>query len=90
MRIACPVCGIRDSGEFSYGGDASVPRPALDAPEDAWLATVFERKNPSGAHREYWHHAGGCRAWLVVVRDTASHGVQSAELVGPWAETPSD
>ncbi|PZO89700.1 MAG: hypothetical protein DI631_12830 [Acinetobacter johnsonii] len=28
-------------------------------------------------YREYWHHAGGCRRWLVVARDTATHAVAS-------------
>ena len=29
---------------------------------------VYLRDNPRGPLREYWHHAGGCRRWLVVTR----------------------
>lgn len=38
---------------------------------------VFLRENPRGAYAEYWHHAGGCRRWLVVTRDTATHAVEN-------------
>ena len=31
--------------------------------------------NPKGRFDEYVHHAGGCRAWLVISRDTGSHEV---------------
>ena len=27
MLIPCPVCGLRDHGEFTYGGDATIVRP---------------------------------------------------------------
>lgn len=81
LRIPCPFCGERDHDEFTYGGDASVTRPALDerSPE-AWYRYVFLRANPKGRHREYWQHVGGCRAWLVVERDTATHEIFAARL----------
>ncbi len=76
IRIDCPYCGARDHTEFSYGGDASVPRPDI-ACEDikAWSDYVFLRDNPRGAHSEFWHHVNGCREWLIVKRDTATHEV---------------
>ncbi|TGT39398.1 sarcosine oxidase subunit delta, partial [Mesorhizobium sp. M8A.F.Ca.ET.167.01.1.1] len=35
MRIACPFCGERENGEFTYLGDASPKRPnfAVDGGE---------------------------------------------------------
>ncbi|MEO0359233.1 MAG: sarcosine oxidase subunit delta, partial [Pseudomonadota bacterium] len=37
MKIPCPLCGPRDSREFSYRGDATyLNRPAADAGPDAW------------------------------------------------------
>lgn len=76
LRIQCPYCGERDHTEFQYGGDATVQRPAFDHTSfDAWYAYVFERRNPRGAHEEYWQHTAGCRAWLVVTRDTATHRI---------------
>ena len=76
LTISCPNCGPRGSDEFRYGGDATVVRPAFDdTSEDAWFRYVYIRENPKGPHREYWQHVGGCRAWLVVTRDTRTHEV---------------
>ncbi len=78
LRIPCPHCGPRDHSEFSYLGDATVTRPADEAPLDDWFAYVYLRDNPRGPHREYWHHAQGCRQWLVVERDTLTHAILGA------------
>jgi len=83
IRIDCPFCGPRDHGEFSYGGDATVDYPALDANVEEWNAAVYGRTNPRGAHREYWHHVSGCRAWLVVERDTLTHEVGRVAFAHP-------
>ena len=81
LRIDRPICGLRDETEFSYGGDATVARPAMDeADPKVWLDYVFMRDNPRGAHREYWHHASGCRQWLVVERDTLTHEIGACRL----------
>ena len=86
MLIPCPVCGTRDHAEFTYGGDAGVARPELsDADPERWACFVYDRGNPRGRHREYWHHVHGCRQWMVVQRDTLTHDVGGAELIGPWA-----
>ena len=87
MLIPCPVCGLRDHAEFTYGGDAAVARPEISERDAAaWAAHVYDRTNPRGSHREYWHHVHGCRQWMVVGRDTQTHEVSGARLVGPWAE----
>jgi len=81
IRINCPVCGLRDETEFSYGGDASVTRPSVDDTQLlSWLDYVFTRDNPRGDHLEYWHHVQGCRQWLVVERNTLSHQINSSTL----------
>ncbi len=74
QQIKCPWCGVRDEAEFLYRGDATVTRPA-DANGDAFYAYVYERQNPMGWHVEWWHHAGGCRQWVKVVRNTATHEI---------------
>lgn len=87
MRIPCPLCGERALEEFTYLGDATVRRP--DAAEEdlgAWHAFVYLRDNPRGPHREFWHHLHGCRAWLEVERDTATHEVFAARLARERAE----
>lgn len=75
MRLPCPFCGPRDYTEFTYGGDASVRTPANpEALNDAaWSSYLYMRANPRGPHRELWLHSGGCRRWVVVCRDTATH-----------------
>jgi sarcosine oxidase subunit delta len=77
MLIRCPWCGPRAQVEFTYGGDASAKRPAIDAPIGAWIEFVYLRENPAGPHDELWFHGAGCRRWLRVRRDTRTH-----EIVG--------
>jgi methylglutamate dehydrogenase subunit B len=83
LRIDCPCCGPRDHDEFRYGGDASVPRPHHEEQNPAvWHRYVFIRSNPRGPHREFWQHAMGCRQWLIVGRDTATHTITEVRLAG--------
>ncbi|MGD2172479.1 MAG: sarcosine oxidase subunit delta [Gammaproteobacteria bacterium] len=77
IRINCPFCGERDHSEFTYGGDASIVYPALDAPMEDWHDAIFLRENPRGMQSETWHHVNGCRMWLVVERDTMTHEIKS-------------
>lgn len=81
LRITCPVCGLRDEVEFSYGGDASVHRPDLkETSQEIWNDYLFIRPNIRGLHREYWQHVHGCRQWIIVERDTRNHRIASSEL----------
>ncbi len=75
--ITCPHCGARPKEEFSIRSDATLTRPAPDADAETWHAYVYLRDNPRGRHLEYWHHASGCRRWLVVERDTVTHAIHS-------------
>lgn len=84
MLITCPYCGARDSSEFSYQGDANRQRPDPASPDQAeWNAYVYDRVNTAGDHREFWQHAGGCRAHLVVVRSTLTHRIASVDYANP-------
>lgn len=85
MIITCPICGSRDAHEFVYLGDATRAMPALDAGEAEWAEHVYQRANPMGRHTEYWQHVGGCRAVLIVERDTVSHRIFSVRLAGAQA-----
>ncbi len=85
LLIICPWCGARSQNEFTYGGDASVVRPPIDAQESAWASYVYLRDNPCGPHDERWHHSAGCRQWLKVRRDTRTHEIVATE---PFAGTP--
>ncbi|MGD9913428.1 MAG: sarcosine oxidase subunit delta [Rhizobiaceae bacterium] len=72
--IHCPHCGSRPKEEFTIRG-AALTRPSPGAPEHAWFDFVYLRDNPRGRLAEHWHHTSGCRRWLVVERDTATHQV---------------
>jgi sarcosine oxidase subunit delta len=87
MRIPCPHCGPRGLEEFIYHGDATVQRPKDGgaAPTKAWTDYVYFRDNANGPHRELWFHSAGCRAWLVVTRDLATHEILSVKLPGDAA-----
>ncbi|MFY9212635.1 MAG: sarcosine oxidase subunit delta [Aestuariivita sp.] len=81
MRITCPICGERDSREFScQGADVALRRPDPDAGVEAWDDYVHLRDNPAGETRELWHHGAGCSSWIVVTRNTITHAVLGAEL----------
>jgi sarcosine oxidase subunit delta len=80
MRIRCVHCGERGNEEFVVLGDAAPERPHAPGPLteeelQRWHDYVYLRDNPAGRHRELWYHAAGCRAWLVVDRDTRTHEV---------------
>ena len=92
MRIPCPHCGARSHEEFSYLGDATLDRPPEAATPADWHAYGYLRDNPAGPHRELWQHVAGCRAWLVVTRDTRTHvilGVEPARDVALSRERPA-
>lgn len=86
IRIPCPFCGVRDHSEFTYGKDASIRYPELEAPVEEWVDAVFERENIDGVVLETWHHVNGCRMWLVVERDTTTHEIHAVRPAHPqWA-----
>jgi sarcosine oxidase subunit delta len=82
VRISCPYCGPRGNDEFTYLGDATVRRPDPAKPDaaQAFHDYVYLRDNPSGNHLELWYHGGGCRAWLVVTRNTRTHEISDVKF----------
>ena len=87
MLIPCPHCGTRPVEEFTFLGDAAVTRPlSLDPSSmEQWLDYVYARDNPKGRIDEYAHHAGGCRAWLVISRNTQTHEVYGCVTARDYA-----
>jgi sarcosine oxidase subunit delta len=75
LMIPCGNCGPRPVEEFRFG-DEVVERPATPDPEgerlvdDAWMLT-----NAEGPNVERWFHAGGCRRWVTIKRDTRTDRV---------------
>ena len=82
--IQCPWCGHREETEFHYGGQAHVPYPDDPAVlgDAEWGAYLFVRDNPKGPFAERWVHSAGCRRWVNVRRDTATHRVLGSYRIG--------
>jgi heterotetrameric sarcosine oxidase delta subunit len=80
LLIPCPWCGKREETEFRYGGEG-VPMPP-DGDDAAWTRLLYYRSSPAGPHTERWVHVHGCRQWFQVVRDTTTHEILSARLLG--------
>ncbi|PJE30894.1 sarcosine oxidase subunit delta [Pseudooceanicola antarcticus] len=78
MRMTCPLCGARDLREFTFRG-AALARPEGDDWNEAWHDYLHLRDNPAGESREYWAHAAGCGAVLLVTRDTRTHEIFAVE-----------
>ena len=87
MLINCPHCGTRPVEEFTFLGDAKPVRPTSNEPSamDEWFDYVYLRDNPKGRFDEFAHHSGGCRAWLVVTRDTGTHEVLATVAARDYA-----
>ena len=90
IRIDCPWCGTRDEVEFTYRGDATVSRPAPDAPVEAFHDFVYSRRNPRGWHVEWWYHSAGCAQFLKVVRHTMTHEVSSVVRATETPQVPAE
>jgi sarcosine oxidase subunit delta len=88
MLIECPHCGTRPAEEFTFLGDARPQRPTSNDPSsmEEWFAYVYLRANPRGPIDEYVHHSGGCRAWLVVSRNTETHEVFGVVTAKDYAQ----
>ena len=75
LLITCPHCGPRTETEFGFGGQAGVryPKDPDARTDEEWARYLFYRTNPRGPHLEQWVHAGGCRKWFTLVRDTRTN-----------------
>ena len=77
LLIRCPVCDVEgEEGDFHYGGEAHIRRPASHEPAaitDAEQAGyLFLRRNPKGLHFERWRCDRGCGKWFHAARDTVT------------------
>ncbi len=77
LVITCPVCGVEgEEGDFHYGGQAHIRRPATSDPDNISDAEqrdyLFMRHNPKGLHFERWRCDRGCGKWFHAARDTMS------------------
>jgi len=88
LQIRCPWCGVRDEIEFRYRGEAAAVRPAANGDAAAYFDYVYTRANPKGWHVELWHHVGGCRQVVKVVRNTLTHEIAGTGGVSDDLQVP--
>jgi sarcosine oxidase subunit delta len=77
-RLTCPFCGPRELEEFEFLKTA--PPPGSDP-----VTSVYLRLEPADSSTEHWQHAGGCRAWLKIVRNPWTGQVITVEMIGSRA-----
>ena len=85
LLIPCPWCGPRNQIEFTYGGDATVRRPAADAPDAAWFAYVYLRDNPHGTARRA---VAAQRRLPQLVRGAPRHARRTRSSPAPDRRSP--
>lgn len=69
LLLRCPHCGARPVGEWVYGEMPDPPDDLTD-PDERDLDRGFMIANTEGVKVERWFHAGGCRRWQTIRRDT--------------------
>jgi sarcosine oxidase subunit delta len=42
---------------------------------------LYTRENPRGPSWELWRHAYGCRGWIKLLRDTATHEITDSSAI---------
>ncbi len=69
--MRCPLNGLRNIQEFSYGGEV-VAAPNDDSRDSAaWAGYLFMQDNPAGVVREWWYHVP-TSYWFIAERDTVT------------------
>jgi sarcosine oxidase subunit delta len=79
LLIDCPHCGPRALAEFTFERPIGSIVTLEASPEEA-MQRLYTRDNPRGLSWELWRHAYGCRAWLKLNRDTATHEIAETAL----------
>ncbi|MDA8320507.1 MAG: sarcosine oxidase subunit delta [Actinomycetota bacterium] len=79
IQLRCPWCGLRNAGEFHYGGNVR-PRPdPAETTQRQWRDYLYFPGNPYGQTVETWYHRMGCRRFFTVERDTVTNEAWTLE-----------
>jgi heterotetrameric sarcosine oxidase delta subunit len=79
IQLRCPWCGLRNAGEFHYGGNVR-PRPdPAETTQREWRDYLYFPGNPHGQTVETWYHRMGCRRFFTVERDTVTNEAWTLE-----------
>ena len=67
--ITCPLNGIRNISEFSYGGEYHPMPDHIYSSSREWAEHVFFHENDAGIVTEWWCHTASS-FWFLAQRDT--------------------
>jgi sarcosine oxidase subunit delta len=67
--LACPLNGIRNISEFSYGGEYHLMPDYISSSSRDWAEYVFFHDNEAGIVTEWWCHTASS-FWFLAQRDT--------------------
>ena len=77
--LHCPLNGVRNIDEFTYGGEYHVEPDRGQADRKTWAEYVFFNANLSGVVTEWWCHTPSS-FWFLADRDTVTDEVISTYL----------
>jgi heterotetrameric sarcosine oxidase delta subunit len=69
------------------GGPSHITRPQFEVDDATWASYLYVRENPAGIQFERWLHLYGCGRWFNIARDTRSHEILKAYLMGELQPT---
>lgn len=73
-QLNCPLNGLRNISEFSYGGEVEqMPDPKKSTSAE-WAHYVFYHSNEVGVVREWWCHSA-TSYWFIAERNTLTDEV---------------
>jgi sarcosine oxidase subunit delta len=75
LWLTYPTCGERPASEFRFGGELPHVPDSITDPEARNVGYVWMVNNFRGVTTEPWFHAGGCRRWPTLSRDTITDTV---------------
>ena len=67
--LTCPLNGIRNISEFSYGGEYHPMPDHIYSSSREWAEHVFFHENDAGIVTEWWCHTASS-FWFLAQRDT--------------------
>lgn len=69
--MRCPLNGLRNISEFSYGGELKHMPDQNTCTDEAWADYVFNKNNTAGIVLEWWMHTPS-NYWFIAERHTVT------------------
>ena len=68
-QLLCPLNGLKNISEFTYGGEVEIMPDATKASEKEWAHYLYYHQNNLGIVREWWCHSA-TSYWFIAERHT--------------------